>query len=219
MVEKFAAIRTEQAIERADLCLLVVDAQMGVTAEEKRIARAVEEAGKGCVVALNKWDLVHNIRMEHALKGVEREVPFLAHCPRLCLSAKTGRNIEGLFPLIDTVNESMARRIPTHKLNKALMAWMQHTHPSMVGGKRLRIYYMAQVDVKPPRFVLFVNDPRLMDDGYRRYVVNQLRAEFQFEGVPFIMTLKGKAKSRFHPSRSHTDRDLSSLASAVEDEP
>ena len=218
VVEKFAAIRTEQAIERADVCLLVVDSQMGITSEEKKIARAVEKAGKGCVVALNKWDLVHEIRMEHALKGVEREVPFLAHCPRLCLSAKTGRNVDALFPLIDTVNESMARRIPTHKLNKALMAWMQHSHPSMIGGKRLRIYYMAQVDVNPPRFVLFVNDPRLMDDGYRRYVVNQIRADFQFAGVPFILALKGKAKGRFHASRTPKDRDLSALTSVLEDD-
>ena len=221
VVEKFATIRTEQAIERADICLLVIDCQMGVTSEEKKIARAVEKAEKGCVVALNKWDLVHNVRMEHALMGVEHEVPFLAHCPRLCISAKTSRNVDALFPLINTVSESMDRRIPTHKLNKALMAWMQHTHPPMIGGKRLRIYYMAQVDVHPPRFVLFVNHTRLLEDGYRRYLINQLRAEFQFEGVPFILTLKGKAtnKGHSHPTAPHTDHDLSALAAVLEDVP
>ena len=223
VVEKFATIRTDQAIERADVCLLVVDCQMGITSEEKRIARSIEQAEKGCVVALNKWDLVHNVRMEHALKGVEHEVPFLAHCPRLCISAKSGRNVDALFPLIDTVNESMSRRVPTHKLNKALMEWMQHTHPPMIGGKRLRIYYMAQVDTHPPKFVLFVNAPHLMEEGYRRYLINQLRETFQFEGVPFILNLKGKAKGRsprqnhVHTDHAHTDQDLSALAAVIED--
>jgi GTPase len=148
----------------------------------------------------------------------------LAHCPRLCISAKTGRNVDALFPLIDTVNESMARRIPTHKLNKALMEWMQRTHPTMVGGKRLRIYYMAQVDTHPPRFVLFVNTTKLLDEPYRRYLINQLRKDFRFEGVPFVLSLKGKAKGRTRASRTHTDHtqtdhDLSSLAAVLEDIP
>ena len=221
VVEKFAAIRTENAIERADVCLLVVDCADGVTSEEKKIARSIEDAGKGCALILNKWDLVKNCRMEHAMKGLEHEVPFLAHCPKVFISAKTGRNVEKVFTLIDTVLSSLNKRIPTHKLNKSLMGWMQHYHPPMIGEKRLRIYYMAQIDVRPPRFVLFVNSPHLMDDGYHRYLINQLRTTFEFEGVPFILTLRGKRQKRkgSQQERVYTtrDRDLSGLASAIEE--
>lgn len=220
VVEKFAAIRTENAIERSDLCLLVIDCEHGVTSEEKKIARAIESAGKGCALVLNKWDLVKNFRMEHALSGLEHEVPFLAHCPKLFVSAKTGRNVEKVFPLIDVVLSSLDRRISTHKLNKSLMEWMRQYHPPMIGEKRLRIYYMAQIDVHPPRFVLFVNSPTLMDDGYHRYLVNQLRATFDFQGVPFVMTMRGKAQKktgpRQRPSLSH-DRDLADLEAALEE--
>ena len=222
VVEKFAAIRTQEAIERADLCILVIDCQDGVTSEEKKIARSIEEANKGCLLALNKWDLVKNFRMEHAMKGLEHEIPFLAHCPKLFLSAKTGRNIDKLFPMIDSVISSLDKRIPTHKLNKGLMEWMEHYHPPMIGSKRLRIYYMAQIDVRPPSFVLFVNNARLMDEGYRRYLVNRLRETYQFEGVPFILTLRGKTtnKNRRQPKEkesSRDDKDLSSLATIVEE--
>ena len=220
VVEKFAAIRTENAIERADVCLLVIDCLDGVTAEEKRIAKSIEESGKGCALVLNKWDLVKNFRMEHALKGLEYEIPFLAHCPKVCVSAKTGRNVEKIFPLIDSVLASLNTRIPTHKLNKSLMEWMQHYHPPMIGEKRLRIYYMAQIDVRPPRFVLFVNSPALMDDGYRRYLINHLRSTFAFEGVPFILTLRGKAQKRKRPQErisATRDRDLSHIARVLEE--
>ncbi len=218
VVEKFAAIRTEHAIERADVCLLVVNCEQGVTSEEKKIARAIEAQGKGCALALNKWDLVKNVRMEHALKGLEHEVPFLAHCPKVCLSAKTGRNVEKVFPLIDTVLASLDQRVATHKLNKSLMEWMRQYHPPMIGERRLRIYYMAQVDVHPPRFVLFVNAPHLMDAGYHRYLVNQLRSTYDFQGVPFLLTMRGKDQKRkaaSHPSSTTLDRDLSALATAV----
>jgi GTPase len=221
VVEKFAAIRTENAIERADVCLLVIDCLDGVTAEEKKIARSIEESGKGCALVLNKWDLVKNFRMEHALKGLEHEVPFLAHCPKVCASAKTGRNVEKIFPLIDSVLGSLNTRIPTHKLNKSLMEWMQHYHPPMIGEKRLRIYYMAQIDVQPPRFVLFVNSSALMDDGYRRYLINQLRSTFAFEGVPFILTLRGKTQKRKRNQErvpTTRDRDLSHIARVLEEE-
>jgi GTP-binding protein len=219
VVEKFAAIRTERAIERSDVCLLMVDCQSGVTAEEKRIARSIEEAGKGCVLLLNKWDLVKSIRMEHAMKGLEQEVPFLAHCPKLFMSAKSGRNVEKIFPLIEGVRASLTKRISTHKLNAALMKWMQQYHPPMINGRRLRIYYMAQIDVSPPRIVLFVNSPHLMEDGYRRYLTNQLRSTFEFEGVPFILLLRGKVKKRSsQPSSSHkmVDHDLHDVALAAE---
>ena len=219
-LEKFSAIRTERAIERADICLLVVDCMSGVTAEEKKIARSIEDAGKGCILLLNKWDLVSHIRMEHAMRGLEEEVPFLVHAPKVFISAKTGRNIRTIFPLIKEVLASSQKRIPTHQLNKALLQWMAKNHPPYIGGRRLRIYFMSQVDINPPRFILFVNSPLLLDDTYKRYLVNNIRSTFNFSGVPFSLHLKGKATSRRRPPQTPkrgVDQDLSSVAAFVEE--
>lgn len=194
VVDKFAAIRTERAIERSDICLLVVDAVEGLTTREKKIANQIEEAGKGCIIILNKWDLVKNTRMEHFLQDIEHEAPFLKHCPILCISAQTGRNVEKIFPLIDEVQENAHKRITTGMLNQFIAKAMHKIHPPMVGGKRLRIYYMTQIAVAPPRFATFVNAPRLMDDSYKKYLYNQFRAEFGFTGVPILLYLKGKKR-------------------------
>jgi GTP-binding protein len=196
VVDKFAAIRTERAIERADVCLLMVDAQTGITAQEKRIANDIEAAGKGCIVLLNKWDLVKGFRMEHCLRGIEEAVPFLKHCPTLFISAKTGRNLEKVFPLVDEVVNDLKKRITTGELNRFVAGCLQRNHPPMIKGKRLRIYYMAQVDVNPPRYVLFVNYPELMADTYKKYLYNQFRNEWRYSGVPIIMHLRGKEKNQ-----------------------
>ncbi len=197
VVDKFAAIRTERAIERADVCLLVLDSQEGITAQEKRIANQIEEQGKGCILLFNKWDLVHGFRMEHCLSEVEEEVPFLKHCPKMMISALTGRNIEKIFPLIKEVHENSSLKIPTPQLNKFIEASIQKHHPAMIKGKRLRIYYMAQVDIQPPKFVLFVNNTNLMMESFKKYLYNQFRDQFGFAGVPVIFNLKGKAKPNF----------------------
>lgn len=194
VVDKFASIRTERAIERADLCVLMLDVQEGMTAQDKKIANRIEEAGKGCVILFNKWDLVKGHRMEHVLKTVEDEVPFLKHCPKIFISAKTGRNIEKIFGLIQEVYENGLKRITTHQLNKFIGSALQRNHPPMLMGKRLRIYYMAQVDVQPPKFILFVNYPNLMMDTYKKYLYNQFREHYAFTGMPIRMYLKGKEK-------------------------
>ncbi|MFI0434838.1 MAG: ribosome biogenesis GTPase Der [Parachlamydiaceae bacterium] len=194
VVDKFAAIRTERAIERADLCILMLDVQEGMTAQDKKIANRIEEAGKGCIILFNKWDLVKGFRMEHVLTTVEEEVPFLKHCPKIFTSAITGRNIEKIFPLIDEVHQHSLERITTHQLNKFIVSALQRNHPPMIMGKRLRIYYMAQVDIQPPKFVLFVNYPNLMIESYKKYLYNQFREVYQFTGVPIRMFLKGKEK-------------------------
>jgi GTPase len=224
VVEKFAAIRTQNAIDRADVCLLLVDCQTGITSEEKKIAREIEEAGKGCLIALNKWDLVHNFRMEHVMKGLEMEIPFLANSPKVIISAKTGRNVLKLFPIIDRVLASQKQRVSTNALNRGLKEWMEQYHPPAIGGRRLKIYYMTQVDIEPPEFVLFVNAVQLMDGGYRRYLINNIREAFNFEGVPFILRLKGKEKKATRKTgaslqdkeRTH-DRDLKEVESVLDD--
>lgn len=195
VVDKFAAIRTERAIERADICLLMLDSQQGITTQEKRIARMIEQTGKGCILLFNKWDLVKGFRMEHCLKDIEEEVPFLKHCPKLIISATSGRNVEKVFPLIQQVFEEASQRIPTPKLNKFVELAMQKNHPPMLRGKRLRIYYMAQVGTFPPRFIFFVNYPDLMAESYRKYLYNQFREEYRFTGVPIVFQLR-KRKGR-----------------------
>lgn len=194
VVDKFAAIRTDRAIERADLCLLMLDVQEGMTAQDKKIANRIEEAGKGCIILLNKWDLVKGFRMEHCLRGIEEEVPFLKHCPKIFTSAKLGRNVDKIFPSVQEVWQNAHKRVTTHQLNKFVGAALQKNHPPMIMGKRLRIYYMAQVDVQPPKFILFVNYPNLMLESYKKYLYNQFREEYGFTGVPISIYLKGKEK-------------------------
>lgn len=205
VVDKFAAIRTDRAIERCDLCILMLDVQEGMTAQDKKIANRIEEAGKGCLILLNKWDLVKGFRMEHCLQGIEEEVPFLKHCPKLFISAKLGRNVEKIFPSIHEIYQNSQLRITTHQLNKFIGSALQKNHPPMINGKRLRIYYMAQVDISPPRFVLFVNYPNLMVESYKKYLYNQFRETYHFTGVPINLFLKGKEK-REKPSPTKEER-------------
>lgn len=201
VVDKFATIRTERAIERANICLLMLDAQQGITTQEKKIANMIEEAGKGCILLFNKWDLVKGFRMEHCLKDIEDEVSFLKHCPKLFISAATGRNVEKIFPLVLEVYEDSKKRITTHQLNKFVAAAMQRNHPPMLTGKRLRIYYMAQVASQPPKFILFVNSPSLMTESYKKYLYNQFREAYGFTGVPLLIHLKGKQKQKSERGR------------------
>lgn len=195
-VDKFSAIRTERAIERADVCLLMLDAQQGITTQDKKIANMIEEAGKGCILLFNKWDLVKGFRMEHCLQDIEEEIPFLRYCPKIFLSALTGRNIEKIFPLIDEVYANATKRIITHQLNTFMEGCLQRNHPPMINGKRLRVYYMAQVDTEPPKFVLFINNPKLMTKTYMRYIYNQFRITYPFTGVPLLFHTKGKKREK-----------------------
>ncbi len=213
-VEKFASIRSQEALKRADIALLIIDVMQGITSEEKKIARLIEEEGKGCIVLLNKWDLAQGMRMEHALKEIEQEFSFLAHCPKLCISAQTKRNIDKIFPLINDVRDAFVKRVSTGQLNRCLISAMQLCHPPVMQGKRLRIYYMAQIDSRPPRFVLFVNNPALLDPTYQKYLIHCLRRTFAFPGVPILMNVKGKQKekrAKTPKTPPHIDKDLWAL--------
>jgi len=212
VVDKFAAIRTERAIQRADICVLMLDAQSGITTQEKKIANMIEESGKGCCILFNKWDLVKGFRMEHCLKGIEEEVPFLQYCPKIFVSVKTGRNIDKIFDVVKQIHIDSLHRITTHQLNKFIGDAMHRLHPPMLQGKRLRIYYMAQVDVKPPKFVLFVNHVNLMTEAYKKYIYNQFREKYSFTGVPILLYLKGK-KKRVVKSAAEVDQGLENEAS------
>lgn len=184
----------------------------------------VEDEKKGCILLFNKWDLVKGFRMEHCLKGIEQEIPSVAYFPKIFISATTKRNLDKLFPLINEVIENLQKRISTGVLNKMLVAAMQKYHPPAIQGKRLRVYYMAQVDTKPPQFVLFVNSADLMVASYKRYLTNELREAFSFNGAPILLSLRSKT-STFAKKRGltaeggHADRDLRNIIQiASEDE-
>lgn len=198
-VDKFAHIRTQRAIERADVCVLVLDATKGLTTQEKQIAGLIEEAGKGCILLFNKWDLVKGYRMEHCLKAIRDEATFLSHCPIFFGSATTGRNTDKILPLVSQVKAACNTRIPTAKLNKFIEHALQEVHPPMLQGKRLRIYYMAQVEINPPKFILFVNNSALMQDSYKQYLINQFRLAFPFLGAPLRFFLKNKDRVTMRP--------------------
>lgn len=201
VVEKFASIRSEEALARADIALLVMDSMQGMTSEEKKIAHLIEKSEKGCLLLFNKWDLTQGqgFRMEHSIRAIDEEVPFFKFCPKIFISAKTKRNVDKIFPAIDSIESALQTRISTGTLNKSLIQAMQKYHPPVIGGKRLRIYYMAQVDIKPPRFVLFVNSPLLCEHNYKKYLINHLRDSFNFSGVPLLLELRGKEKKRRPP--------------------
>jgi len=196
VVDKFAAIRTEEAIDRADVCLLVLDSFEGFTTQEKRIASEIEAKGKSCVLLFNKWDLVKKLKMEHALRGVREEIPFLSHCPTVFLSALQKRNLDKIFPLIHQVHQERYRHITTGQLNKFIEGCQHRYHPPLLNGKRLRIYYMTQVQSAPPKFVVFVNKPELMVEPYRKYLINQFRKAYKFSGCPILFELRGKPKPK-----------------------
>lgn len=217
VVDKFASIRTERAIERADLCILMIDVVEGLTAQDKKIANMIEEAGKGCVLLFNKWDLVKGFRMEHCMQSINEEAPFLHYCPKMFTSATTGRNLEKLFDHVQEVYQASMLRITTHQLNKFIEKAMQRNHPPMMTGKRLRIYYMAQVDISPPRFVYFVNRPDLMAGSYKKYLYNQFREAYPFPGVPLLFHLKGK-KKRDRPTETPKALEPRKIHDAHEEE-
>lgn len=192
VVDKFAAIRTEEAIERAEVCILVLDSFEGFTTQERRIANQIDSLGKSCILVFNKWDMMQNLRMEHAMRGVREAAPFLDHCPTLFISATEGRNIEKILPAVKEVYRNRGLRIGTGELNKFIEGCLQKYHPPLITGKRLRIYYLTQVEQNPPKFVLFVNRPNLLTETYKKYLINQMREVFPFSGTPIQFELRGR---------------------------
>jgi GTPase len=215
VVDKFAYMRTEAAIERADVCVLMIDGETGLSSQEKRIAQMIEESGKTCVIVLNKWDKVKGYRMEHCLKALQIEASFLAHCPTLFMSAKEGRNVDKLFGLVDKAYAATTQRITTGQLNKFIEKTLQKYHPPMIQGKRLRIYYMAQIGIEPPRFVVFVNKSELMAPSYKKYLINAFRETFSFEGCPLEFILRGKNESA--EAKEAKEQETSSEPAAIVD--
>ena len=194
--EKYSVIRSLRAIDRCDVVLVIIDAVEGVTEQDKRIAGYAHEAGRGSVVVVNKWDLVEkdDKTMKRHTEKIRQELAFMPYAPLLFTSALTGQRVLKVLELVDFVAEKHATRITTAQLNVLLREATQQNPPPTDKGRRLKILYATQSGVKPPRFVLFVNDPELMHFSYQRYIENQLRAAYGFEGTPLRFSLRRRTK-------------------------
>lgn len=195
-IEKYSILRAWSAVDRADVCVLMVDAQDGITEQDTKIAGYAHEQGKASIIAINKWDIMEKETgtLEDYRKKVHKELEFMSYAPIIFISAKTGQRVERLFELIDYVNKQAAFRVQTGVLNDVLNDAVAMVQPPSDKGKRLKIYYMTQTGVKPPSFVLFVNNADLMHYSYARYLKNTLRNNFGFEGTPLRFTIKEKGE-------------------------
>ena len=193
-VEKFSVLRATMAIERSDVCVIMVDAQEGVTEQDTKVAGLAHEAGKACVIVVNKWDAIEKDgkTMQRMEEEVRRDLSYMTYAPVLFLSALTGQRVDKLFGLIDNVVNQAAMRIPTGVLNQVLSDAQARVQPPTDKGKRLKIYYMTQIGVKPPHFVIFCNDAKLFHFSYQRYLENQIRATFGLTGTPVRITIRQK---------------------------
>jgi len=205
-VEVFSVMRSEESIRRADLCVLVIDAAQGVTAQDKKIAGLIQKAGRACVLALNKWDLVagdnprdRDLLREH-LDRLREELFFLSHAPAVILSARTGDNVRRLFSTIEKVRQHASRRAGTGELNRLLRAAMERQAPPMRSNRRLKLLYCTQLvpshlrPFDPPCFLLFVNDPRLVPASYLNYLTARIRERWEYPGLPVSLRLRGREK-------------------------
>ena len=193
-VEKFSVLRATMAIERSDVCAIMIDAQEGVTEQDTKVAGLAHDAGKACIIVVNKWDAIEKDgkTMQRMEEDVRRDLSYMTYAPVLFLSALTGQRVEKLFGLIDSVVNQAAMRIPTGVLNQVLADAQARVQPPTDKGKRLKIYYMTQIGVKPPHFVIFCNDAQLFHFSYRRYLENQIRATFGLTGTPVRITIRQK---------------------------
>ena len=193
-IEKYSNMRTINAIDRCDVCLILIDANEGVTEQDTKIAGLAHEAGKACVIVANKWDTVEKETktMDEKTADIRRDLSYMTYAPIVFLSALTGQRVGKLFEVINTVNENAALRITTGMLNNILEDATARVQPPSDKGRRLKIYYMTQVGVKPPHFVIFCNDARLFHFSYQRYLENQLRAVFGLSGTPIRLTIRQK---------------------------
>ncbi len=193
-IEKYSVLRTEMAVERADVCLIMIDAREGVTEQDTKVAGLAHEAGKASVIIVNKWDLVEKETntMEHMREAIRRDLSYMTYAPILFISALSGQRVDRVFELINYVNEQQRTRLTTGMLNNVLADATARVQPPTDKGRRLKIYYMTQVGVRPPTFVCFCNDAELFHFSYQRYLENQIRAVFGLDATPIRLVVRQK---------------------------
>lgn len=196
VIEKYSMIRSLAAIERSNVCVILIDAVEGVTEQDTKVAGFAHNAGKACILAVNKWDIVEKETgtLEQMEKDVKERFSFMSYAPVIFISAKTGQRVDKLFTLIQSVHEQAGKRLTTGMLNDVIGEATAMVPTPQDKGKRLKIYYGTQVSTFPPQIVLFVNDKNLMHFSYERYLENQFRKNFGFEGTPLRFYLREREK-------------------------
>lgn len=191
-IERYSIVRTVAAVERADVCVLMIDAEEGVTEQDTKIAGIAHERGKASVIAVNKWDKIEKTgkTMNEFTKRLDTELAYMPYAPKIFISALTGQRLHKLYDLIHTVYQNNAMRVSTGVLNEVVIEATAIHQPPADKGRALRIYYSTQVSVKPPTFVMFVNDPHLMHFSYKRYLENKIREAFGFDGTPIHFIIR-----------------------------
>ena len=198
-VEMFAVDRSIRAIRNCDIAVLVIDATEGISDQDKKIAGTIVEAGKGIILAVNKWDLIEDKQsstINKFEKEIEREMPFLNYVPKIFISAKTKQRLVNIYKLTKEVYEQTTKRISTSILNKVIMDAISMNPPVSIRGKRLRLFYATQVQTAPPHFVLFINNEDLLKDNYIKYLENKLREAFGFKGSPIKISAREKGEKK-----------------------
>ena len=195
-VERYSVLRAAMAVERSDVCLILIDAAEGVTEQDTKVAGMAHEAGKASIIVVNKWDLIEkdSKTMENMRRDVRNALAFMTYAPILFLSAKTGQRVNKLFAAIVRADAQAATRITTGMLNSTLADAQSRLQPPTDRGRRLKIYYMTQVGVRPPHFVAFCNDAKLFHFSYRRYLENRIRDTFGLEGTPVILSVRQRGE-------------------------
>jgi len=193
-IEKYSVLRATMAIDRSDVCLIMIDATEGVTEQDTKVAGLAHEAGKACIIVVNKWDLVEKDgkTMDRMREDIRRDLSYMTYAPIVFISAATGQRVPRLFELINYVNEQSCTRITTGMLNNVLADAQTRVQPPTDKGRRLKIYYMTQVATRPPHFVIFCNDRQLFHFSYQRYIENCIRNTFGLEGTPIILSIRQK---------------------------
>lgn len=195
-IEKYSIIRAVAAVKRADVCVLMINATEGITDQDTKIAGIAHEAGKPTIIVVNKWDLIEkdNKTMNNFIKEIDKEFKYMSYAPKMFISALTGQRVHKLFETINYCSQNSTRRISTGMLNDVLIEAMALNQPPAEKGRPLKIYYITQVSVKPPTFILFVNDTELLHFSYKRYIENQLREAFGFSGTPIHFIARNKTE-------------------------
>ena len=195
-IERYSVIRTLTAIERSSVCVLVIDAAEGVSEQDAKIVGYAHDNNRAIIIAVNKWDLIEkdNKTMKNFEKEVRDRLPFINYAPIVFISAKTGQRVNKLLELISLVNNNYNHRIQTGVLNDILNRAVLMNQPPSDKGRRGKLYYGSQVSVRPPRFMIHVNDKELFHFSYIRYLENQIRESYSFDGVPLVMVLKNRGE-------------------------
>ena len=194
-IERYSVLRSYMAVDRSNVCVIMIDATVGFSEQDSKIAGYAHEQGKACIIAINKWDALaekNDKTMDEFRKKLENDFSFMPYAPFVFISAKTGQRVDKLFPLIQKVDAENARRITTGMLNDMLSYATARVQPPSDKGRRLKIYYMTQITTRPPTFASFVNRADLFHFSYQRYLENQIRENFGFEGTPIRMVIREK---------------------------